>query len=539
MDCIITSGFLQKWSSRVLSDSDRNILDRSCSGTHQSPMLSERVGTLKTRWFILQSDFLNYYDKQPKKVLDYSCLKGQIYLRGCKLKHGGLITPIYQHWSIGVVPNTNKQNWKGIENSIAVESLAISLITPNGVEYTFTNPTGLQGDEAIKNLENWAYSISYGIFLSNKVKEEPIYGWLSKRGDKGHQFKNTKKRWCILQGSKLRYFSAVPKHNKISAMKGCIDLSHISEMADKVITEITGKGGSSMLVGEENTNWSNNSGDGCFGSGADQSIGSISPNTDAKTVVALSLTVYNEKTYVLIFPNQEDRYRWVQGINQAIERSYTNSMEAVKLVNTEKQVLVSGWMRKTKANKWWERRFCTLTSTNLVYYKDDPPLKPLGSIFLLCSSCRIIKQKSLDSLDWCFSIADSRGIEYFFNTETQDQMERWIKAIKLARKKLLLNLLEQSGKLIIPISLEKDCGLMTVQCKEVIRVNSLSNRIAFEINISNVKTSTVLDNGVLEVVYVPVDGEVGEKRVEFLSQNSYGILQMIKDLFSCQENTIN
>ncbi|KAF2074201.1 hypothetical protein CYY_004487 [Polysphondylium violaceum] len=537
MDCIITSGFLQKWSSRVLNDSERNILDRSCSGTHQSPMNGERVGALKSRWFILQSDFLNYYDKQPKTVLDYSCLKGQIYLKGCKLKHGGLITPIYQHWSIGVVPNTNKQTWKGIGDNVSIESLAISLVTPNGVEYTFTNPTSVQGDEAIKNLENWAYSISYAIFLSNKVKEEPIYGWLCKRGDKGHQFKNTKKRWCILQGSKLRYFSSVPKHNKISSLKGCIDLSHISEMADKVITEMTGKGGSTTLVGEENSNWSTNN-DGCFG-GDQQSIGSISPNTEAKTVVALSLSIYNEKTYVLIFPSQEERHRWVTAINSAVERSYTNSMETIKLVNSEKQVLVSGWMRKTKANKWWERRFCTLTSTNLVYYKDDPPLKPLGSIFLLVSSCRVIKQKSLDSLDWCFSIADSRGIEYFFNTETQDQMERWIKAIKVARKKLLLNLFEQNGKLIIPISLGKDCGLMTVQCKDVVRVNSLSNRIAFEINISNVKTATVLDNGVLEVVYVPVDGEVAEKRVEFLSQNSYGILQMFKDLFSCQENTIN
>ncbi|EGC38280.1 hypothetical protein DICPUDRAFT_86571 [Dictyostelium purpureum] len=554
MDCVITSGWLQKWSSRVLSESEKSILDRSCSGNgYHSSLVTQGEGQLKSRWFILQNDFLNYYDKQPKKIQDYQCLKGQIYLKDCKLKHGGLITPIYQHWSIGVAPNTTTNSkWKSIVDQQQIEQLTISLITPNGVEYSFTNMSGLSNDDKYKNLENWAYSISYAIFLANKVKEEPVFGWLNKRGDKGHKFKNTKRRWCILQGSKLRYFSSLPKHNKIGSLKGIIDLTHLSEISDKVLTEVRGKNGSGVLVSDE-SNWGGNGGGGldCFGgTGApDPTSGPRDSREvyEVKTIVALSLSIYNEKKYVLIFDNQEDRTKWVNAITRALESLTTNnniaegSPDIFQCINNnspDKQVLVSGWMRKTKANKWWERRFFTLTQTNLVYYKEDPPQKALGSIFLLVSSCRIIKQKSLDGLDWCFSIADSRGIEYFFNTETQDQMERWIKAIKIARKKMLLSLLESGGKLIIPITLGKDCGLITIQVKEIIRINSLSNKIAFEIPMGNVKSVSVSDDLKVEVVYTPLDGEVSEKKVEFVTNNPHGVLQLFKDLFSSQENSI-
>eukprot|EP01132_Coremiostelium_polycephalum_P005358 gene5358-6684_t len=549
MDCIITSGWLQKWSSRVLSDDERQALDRSCSGTYHNSSLpsTERVGSLKTRWFILQNDFLNYYDKEPKNIQDFSSLKGQIYLKGCKLKHGGLITPIYQHWSIGVPNTATNKAWRTIPQHIT-HSLAISLVTPNGVEYTFTSLL-VPGEESIKDMENWAYSISYSIHLADKVKEEPMSGWLYKRGEKGHQFRNTKRRWCILQGSKLRYFSSPPKNNKIITLKGIIDLSHLSEISDKMLTQVRGR--AVTVVGEEGSSWN---GVECFGGNNDPSISSDSSAAtstttttsttigketyEIQTVIGLSLSMYNEREFVLLFDSQDDRSKWVSAITAAVERSYSNTnltIDAYKLVNQgEKQVLVSGWMRKTKANKWWERRFFTLTPTNLIYYKEDPPLKPLGSIFLLVSSCRIIKQKSLDSLDWCFSIADSRGIEYFFNTETQDQMDRWIKAIKQARKKMVLNLLEQGGKLIIPINIGKDCGLITVQVRDIVRINSLSNKIAMEISIPHTKTVTVVGENKLEIIYTPVDGESSEKKVEVTSQNPHGILQLFKDLYSCQ-----
>ncbi|EAL61114.1 hypothetical protein DDB_G0292622 [Dictyostelium discoideum AX4] len=588
MDCVITSGWLQKWSSKVLSESERSILDRSCSGTYHSSMATHGEGSLKARWFILQNDFLNYYDRPPKKIQDYTCLKGQIYLRGCKLKHGGLITPIYQHWSIGVAPNTSGSNqvWKSIVDQHQVNGqMTISLVTPNGVEYSFTNMGGLTNEDTIKNLENWAYSISYAIFLSNKTKDEPMCGWLNKRGEKGHQFKNTKRRWCTLQGTKLRYFSSIPKHNKIGSLKGIIDLTHLSEIADKVLTEVRSKNGTLVSNGNQDwnaqkplTNGIGSSGGGggldCFGNN-NQSFSSSSsspssssttisssPNNNSSssssiqefdevsTIVALSLTINNEKKYVLIFDNKEDRIKWVNAITAAVEKSYTSGNALAETVgggdvfqsinnNNDKQVLVSGWMRKTKANKWWEKRFFQLTQNSLIYYKEDPPQKTLGSIFLLVSSCRIIKQKSLDSLDWCFSIADSRGVEYFFNTETSDQMERWIKAIKVARKKMLLSLLDQGGKLIIPITIGKDCGLITVQTKESIRVNSLSNKLAFEIPMPNVKSVSVSGDQKLDVSFLPLDGEVSEKKVEFITQNPHGVLQLFKDLFSSQENTIN
>ncbi|KYQ90846.1 hypothetical protein DLAC_07717 [Tieghemostelium lacteum] len=538
MDYVIHSGYLQKWSSRELTDADKDTLEKSCSGTYHSSLPSnERVGSLKTRWFILQSDFLHYYDKPPKKILDYSCLKGQIYLRGCKIKHGGLITPIYQHWSIGVIPNTTPNKWRSIaENNH--EQLAISLITPNGVEYTFTNASGLSPEDAIKTMENWGYSLSYAIFLANKIKEDPICGWLNKRGDKGHQFKNTKRRWFILQGNKLRYFTQPQKFNKITALKGIIDLTHLSEINDKMLTEVQGR---NLVSGEDNSGvWNPVE---CFTGNHDLSISETSAIgtskdtiIDVKTTIGLSLTIHNEKMYVLIFDSQEDREKWVHGIKASVERSYSTSslMDAYKLVNQgERTVLVSGWMRKTKSNKWWERRFCTLTQSNIIYYKEDPPQTPQGSIFLLVSSCRVIKQKSLDGLDWCFSLSDSRGIEYFFNTETQDQMDRWIKAIKQARKKTLLALLDQGGKLVIPITIGKDCGLITIQVKETVRINSLSNKIAFEIAVINVKNINVINEKSLEISFAPVDGEVSEKKIEITSQNPHGILQLFKDLHTC------
>jgi hypothetical protein len=33
-------------------------------------------------------------------------------------------------------------------------------------------------------------------------------GWLSKRGGRGHDFKNTKKRHFVLKGNMLAYFSS-------------------------------------------------------------------------------------------------------------------------------------------------------------------------------------------------------------------------------------------------------------------------------------------------------------------------------------------
>ncbi|EGG23192.1 hypothetical protein DFA_05324 [Cavenderia fasciculata] len=547
------SGWLKKWGSRELQETELNVLEKSCSGSgYQSSLPSvERVGTLKLRWFILQSDFLNYYDKLPKDVNDTSCLKGQIYLKGCKLKHGGIITPIYQHWSIGMSPNTQK-NWKSVMAGDLTD--AISLITPNAVEYTLTSCHTVQED-FLKDLENWAYALSYAIRLADKVKDEPIQGWMNKRGEKGHQFRNTKRRWFLLQGNKIRYFTAMPRNNKIVNLKGIIDVTHISEISDKMLTEIRGQSITVVSDGE----WSGGTvgtgpgGADCFGSNGEPTISdrdvteaggnSIGPVQEIKTVIGLGLLIDNEKEFVLLFDSQEDRVKWVTAITNTIERTFTTTNVTVttsKIINQpDKQVLVSGWMRKTKANKWWDKRYFTLTPTRLIYYKEDPPQKTLGSIFLLVSSCRVVKQKSLDGLDWCFSIADSRGIEYFFNTETQDQMERWIKAIKTARKKLILALLEQAGKVTIPINLGKDCGLVTITTKETIRINSLSNKIAYEIPVINTKTVSVVQENKVEIIYTPTEGEVSENRVEITSHNPHGVLQLFKDLFSAQENTIN
>ncbi|EFA79192.1 hypothetical protein PPL_08018 [Heterostelium album PN500] len=520
MDFIITSGWMKKWGSREMEQSELNVLEKSCSGSgYQSSLPSlERNGSLKLRWFILQSDFLSYFDRQPKDVNDMSCMKGQIYLRGCKLKHGGIITPIYQHWSIGMAPQNNK-SWKSIVNG-ETEIDAISLVTPNAVEYTFTS-IAVNTTDALKDLENWAYSISYAIHLADKP----------------------------------------PHNNKIANLKGIIDLTHLSEISDKMLTQIRGR--SVTVIGEggiSTTTTTNGSGattttsispGECFGMGNNGDSGSLGqsvesvtgPIEEVTTVIGISLLINNEREFVLLFDSQEDRIKWVTAITNAVERTFTQQNVTIytsKVISQpDKQVILSGWMRKTKANKWWDRRYCTLTPTSLIYYKEDPPQKPLGSIFLLVSSCRVIKQKSLDGLDWCFSLADSRGLEYFFNTETQDQMERWIKQLKLARKRMIITLLDQGGKIVIPISIGKDCGLVTIQVKETIRVNSLSNKIAYEIPVANTKTVTVVGDNKLEIIYAPVDGEVAEKRLEIISSNPHGILQLFKDLFSSQENTIN
>ncbi|GAM25453.1 hypothetical protein SAMD00019534_086280 [Acytostelium subglobosum LB1] len=532
MDLIITSGWLKKWGSRDMDEKERNLLDRSCSGSgYQSSLPSlERVGSLKQRWFILQTDFLSYFDRQPKDVNDMTCMKGQIFLRGCKLKHGGIITPIYQHWSIGMAPPNNK-TWKDVETG-DVDIDSIALVTPNGVEFTFMSCIVGSKSDMLKDLENWAYSLSYAIHLADKVKEDPVMGWLLKRGEKGHYFKNTKRRWCQLQGNKLRYFTAPPHNNKITTLKGIIDLTHLSEMSDKMLTQIRGR--TVTVLGDPG--WSNDDSD-CFGSGDE------GPIEEVKQVNGISLLIDNEREFVLLFDSQEDRLKWLSSITNAVERTYTAQNVAISTSSVthqpDKQAILTGWLRKTRVNKWWERRYCTLTPTSLIYYKEDPPQKPLGSIYLLVSSCRVIKQRSLDGLDWCFSLADARGLEYFFNTETKDQMERWIAELKLARKRMIITLLDQGGKVVIPITIGKDCALITIQVKEVIRINSLSNKIACEIPVPNIKTVTVLEENKLEIVFTPIDGETPERRLEIISSNPHGVLQLFKDLFSSQENTIN
>ncbi|GAM25274.1 hypothetical protein SAMD00019534_084490 [Acytostelium subglobosum LB1] len=447
---------------------------------------------------------------------------------------------------------TNQRNWKNMVNNANGDQSyidAISLVTANGVEYTLTSavPVGAP-DDTLKDLENWAYAISYAIHLADKVKDEPLMGWLLKRGEKGHHIRNTKRRWCQLQGSKLRYFTQTPHNNKITHLKGIIDLAHLSEICDKMLTQIRGR--EVIVLGEPAGHMD------CFGGGGARDSIDMTPPVDPqqpaaesrtaeelKTVVGISLLINNEREFVLLFESQDDRIKWVNAITSAVERTYSSLQVTIatsRIVHSpDKQVILGGWMRKTKVNKWWDKRYCTLTPTSLIYYKEDPPQKPLGSINLLVSSCRIIKSKTLDGLDWCFSLADSRGLEYFFNLDTQDQMDRWIKEIKMVRKRMIVTLLDQGGKIVIPIVIGKDCALITIQVKEVIRINSLSNKIAYEIPVSNTKTVSVTPDNKLEIVYVPIDGEVPEKKIEILSSNPHGVLQLFKDLFSSQENTIN
>ncbi|EGC29104.1 hypothetical protein DICPUDRAFT_159360 [Dictyostelium purpureum] len=182
------------------------LLDMDKNSKHYLEAISDQMGIATHTWYLYPKIFNSI--KDTIKQIEIAEKEGNF-----QLQNGGLITPIYQRWSIGVAPNTTTNSkWKSIVDQQQIEQLTISLITPNGVEYSFTNMSGLSNDDKYKNLENWAYSISYAIFLANKVNART-------------------------------------------------DLTHLSEISDNVLTEVRGKNGSGVLVSDKVTG----EGNGCGG----------------------------------------------------------------------------------------------------------------------------------------------------------------------------------------------------------------------------------------------------------------------------------
>lgn len=107
---------------------------------------------------------------------------------------------------------------------------SLLLISPEK-EYKISPPKELQGKDAQRDMERWKNALEYAIGRANKFESKIVGGWLMKRGGKGHKVQNSKRRYFVLRGNLLQYYSEPKeKTNDISTLKGYIDIAKIIEL---------------------------------------------------------------------------------------------------------------------------------------------------------------------------------------------------------------------------------------------------------------------------------------------------------------------
>ncbi|XP_055995503.1 uncharacterized protein LOC125648149 isoform X7 [Ostrea edulis] len=96
-------------------------------------------------------------------------------------------------------------------------------------------------------------------------------------------------------------------------------------------------------------------------------------------------------------------------------------------------VTLKGWLYRQESSglKSWKKRWCVLADFGLFFYKDDKEHHSVGSILLpsyQISQCVLGESNK----KFAFKAEHNNMKTYFFASDSQNDMERWIKALKLA-----------------------------------------------------------------------------------------------------------
>jgi hypothetical protein len=108
---------------------------------------------------------------------------------------------------------------------------SILLVSPEK-EYKLSPVKDLaSSSNTAREIERWKNALEFAISRANKFDAKVTGGWLTKRGGKGHKVQNTKRRYFVLRGNLLQYYSEPKeKTNDISTLKGYMDIAKIVDL---------------------------------------------------------------------------------------------------------------------------------------------------------------------------------------------------------------------------------------------------------------------------------------------------------------------
>lgn len=87
-----------------------------------------------------------------------------------------------------------------------------------------------------------------------------------------------------------------------------------------------------------------------------------------------------------------------------------------------------GWLHKQSDKyKTWNKRWFVLKGTNLFYFKSPKDVRMKGIINL--RGYRIIVDDSIHSGKYCFKAQHEHERTFFFYTDTEDSMRKWINVL--------------------------------------------------------------------------------------------------------------
>eukprot|EP01122_Echinamoeba_exundans_P011836 TRINITY_DN483_c0_g1_i1.p1 TRINITY_DN483_c0_g1~~TRINITY_DN483_c0_g1_i1.p1 ORF type:complete len:512 (-),score=103.03 TRINITY_DN483_c0_g1_i1:44-1549(-) len=329
----------------------------------------------KVRWFVLKDLFLFYFTEKPADgAKNMTNLKGMIYTPACRVKD-------------------NPTPKKG--PSFIVES--------KDKEYIFSVADSGQAD-ADNYLLSWRNSLEYVIERSAGFKEaEVLEGWLQKRGGKGHNYKNWKKRHFLLRGNLLSYFGDVrSKEDDVSQLKGFIEMSQIVEL------DTTSDHG----VGYD-FNW--------------------------------RLLLGNGKEYIVAAKDEAEKEKWIGAIRKRIKKL---AKLAHPIALDYKETVVSmARLSRTVRGKTPVSNFFVLSNLNLRYYKNDISKEAveddwgkglLGTMPLV--GCAVLPEKDVpDSA----TVIDVTGNRFLLTADSAAQMADWTENINSLAKDLVKQIISR------------------------------------------------------------------------------------------------
>lgn len=243
---------------------------------------------------------------------------------------------------------------------------------------------------------SWRNSLDYAIYQTGIIKDSDIFeSWLQKKGGLGHTYQNWKNRYFVLKGNLLLYYSDQTKSVGMKKLKGFIEVSQITDLDE-------------MSDGNSNH---------------------------------FSITVNNDKSYILAAKEAETKTKWVSEIRQRIRMIGKLSFQSNSSIFSNETIIKTGKLIRNIDLKKRKENWFVLTNINLRVYssKTDSITLPHNwgkgmdeCIPLL--GCTVQYMDGSEETQYIsgteMAVIDIQGHAYLLESETSAELLEWVKAIK-------------------------------------------------------------------------------------------------------------
>lgn len=156
---------------------------------------------------------------------------------------------------------------------------------------------------------------------------------------------------------------------------------------------------------------------------------------------------FTNRVYPLKADTEEELFKWVHAIKRAqiffnhvkqpadleVKTSSQTEVEKLPYNKLGSPDLVGYVTKQGGAFKTWKRRFCVLIGLTIHYFKQKPldEEKECAEGYILLEGCDIGVLPDGSKRKFCLSLT-TVARTYFLQTETEEEMQKWLKAVKAA-----------------------------------------------------------------------------------------------------------